>query len=384
MPAPAPPAAGADLPWHLEPDPLPVAVMGPADPSASIAIAGFGGQVLFPTRPSDFVALNPPGGKELAPFQVYDLRTMQPVGRPIAANWKADGPYDRLALSPDGAYFAARVKGHPPTVEVWSVVTGDRLNGLQVGADRRWSVVAVDFLGKDRLLVVTSTNEFGMSGEATYQTWDVAAGKKVAELSCDVVYNRKWCALSPGGRYLVQEKRARGGGQHLLLWEPAAGKLVADVEFLREKEPGNAAGLAFSPDGEEVALLWRVGKRPDVWGRLLCWDVRTGRKVVDHPIGFGWRQIDAIWEDGGTIQWCPDRSGWLVFGHLLVDHDSGAVVWRFPPEPHHSGDFMPRRFLDRDHVTTEDGVLDKRRLRIETLPRDQIDAAVKAARGGGK
>jgi hypothetical protein len=309
---------------------------------------------------------------------------MQPVGRPIAANWKADGRYDRLALSPDGAYFAGRVKGRPPTAEVWSVVTGDRPNGLPVGGRPGFAVVAVDFPGKDRLLVVSTNNEFGMFGQATYQTWDLAAGKKVAEFSSDVVYNRKWCALSPGGRYLVQEKRARAGGQHLLFWEPAAGKLVEEVEFLGQNEPGNAAGLAFSPDGEEVALLWRVGKKPATWGRLLCWDVRTGRKVADHPIVFELGHIDAMWGDGGTIQWCPDRSGWLLFGCLLVDHDSGAVVWRFPPEPHHSGEFMTRRFLDRDHVTTEDGVLDKRRLRIETLPREQIDAAVRAARGGGK
>jgi len=41
---------------------------------------------------------------------------------------------------------------------------------------------------------------------------------------------------------------------------------------------------------------------------------------------------------------------------------------------------MTRRLLDRDHVTTLDGVGDRRRLRVETLPREQIDAAVKAAR----
>jgi WD40 repeat protein len=360
-----------------------VPVGGPADPNASIPIAGFGGQTIFPTRPSDFVALNPPGGKDLAPFQMYDLRAMQPVGRPLGANGNAFGPYSRFALSPDGKYFAARAQGNPPTtVEVWSVITGDRLHGLDLGVKPGFAVGAVDFLGKDRLLVTSSNNDFGMFGDATYQTWDLESGKKVAEFSSDVIFNRKWCALSPGGRYLVQEKRARGGGHDLLFWEPAAGKLAADIEYLGKTDPGGyATGLAFSPDGEEVALLLRLGKKPDAWGRLLSWDVRTGKKLADHRIGWELSHIDAMWGDGGTIEWCPDRSGWLLFGYLLVDHDSGAVVWKFPPEPHHSGEFMTRHFLDRDHVTTEDGVLDKRRLRVETLPREQIDAAVKAARG---
>ena len=95
------------------------------------------------------------------------------------------------------------------------------------------------------------------------------------------------------------------------------------------------------------------------------------------------RQVDSLWFDGGvrSLVWCPDRSGWVLFGHLLVDRPSGAVVWHLPPEPRGSQEIVPRLFLDADHVSTVEGQFEKK-LSILTLPRAQIDAAVKAARAG--
>ena len=63
-------------------------------------------------------------------------------------------------------------------------------------------------------------------------------------------------------------------------------------------------------------------------------------EVLEHTVGYEPAMIDSLWDQGGTqtIQWTPDRSGWLLFNHLLVDRDSGAVVWKLPPEPRFSGE----------------------------------------------
>jgi hypothetical protein len=329
------------------------------------------GQVIFPTAPSAFAAVTGSGPRDPGALQVYDLRTLKPVGKPIQAKFGGLAPYEHPVLSADGAYLAARprAKGAPPTVLVWSVATGQALPPLAVDPDPKMNVGMADFLGPDRLFVMKHEHPFPDPGQkATYQTWDLKAGKLLAEFSYDLVFHGKWGALSPGRRYLVQEETGTLTGYHLHFWELPAGKLVGDVEFQGKQDKfGQAAGVAWSPDGEEVAMLWRLGQKPDLWARLLCWDVKTGKQVLDHKIGYEPSNIDSLWDQGGasTLQWLPGRSGWLLFGHLLVDREKGTVVGKLPPEPRFSGEIVPRRFLDRNHVTTIDKVGLERRLRVE-------------------
>jgi hypothetical protein len=110
-------------------------------------------------------------------------------------------------------------------------------------------------------------------------------------------------------------------------------------------------------------MIWRLGNKPKSWGRLLCWEVKTGRKLVDHNLGYEPNSIDSLWFKGGTtcIQWLPDGSGWLLFGHLLVDYETGAVVGKLGSAPGWDGAIVDRRFVDREHYTSiEGGAFDKK------------------------
>jgi hypothetical protein len=375
---PAPAAAPVDAKdepepgWDVKPDPLPDPVKGPFETKASIPVA-FMGQVVFPTRPSAFVAVTPAGTKDR--MVVYDLRTMKPVGKPIETKFN----HDALVLSSDGAYLAGLVRDkdlpHLPVVEVWSVAEGKSLRTIPLD-DKRMDVGLLDFAGKDQIVTEKATQP-----DVTYQLWDVTTGKELQHFTYRLEFNRKWAALSPGGRYLLMEETDTLSGYHMLCWDLAAGKKAGDVELQGPKEEwGQACGISFSPDGEEVAMLWRLGHK-DVWGRLFCWNVKTGKKTLNLAIPKILKDQDSLWFHGGprVVQWIPDRSGWWLFGNLLIEHDTGAAIGTTPPEPNSLGP-DDRRILDPDHVTAEGGGPFDKMLGVGTLPREEIDAAIKKAR----
>jgi hypothetical protein len=368
-------------PWQMKPDPPADKIAGPFNLKGSIPVA-FMGSVVFPTGPSPYVAVTPGGVKGQTVLQVYDLRTLKPVGQPLQAKFDAFTCWPPV-LSPDGAYLAAVPKDRDKAgVEVWTTATG-KSTTIEVDDTPKIKIGLVDFVGKGELFTMKHEHQFpDPSQTATYQVWDVKTGKDVSTFSYNLCFHGKWGGFSPGRKFLLLEETDGARGYHLLSFDIARGKQIGVFEFQGKKEPwGQAAGIAFSPDGEEVAMLWRLGQRPPAWGKLLCWDVRTGKKLVDHLLGYDPPQIDSLWGDGGprTLQWLPDKSGWLLFNHLLVDRESGAIVYRISPEPGFSGAIVERRFLDRDHVTTLEGTFEKQ-LRVIALPREQIDAAVKKAR----
>jgi predicted Zn finger-like uncharacterized protein len=376
-----PPEQNNEVPWQMKPDPVPEN-RDPVNVNGSVAL---GGLVVHSTSPhSPFVAISQ---KDKNRIQVYDLRQMKPVGAVIQG--KFDGFVQKLVLSPDGAYFATLLQKVPKeTVEVWSVDTGQSLCKIEVDPNPEMKVGALDFAGPGRLLTAKHKGQFPLpEASTTYAVWDVKTGAKVSEFSYDLVLSRKWGEFSPGRKYLVLEQTDGGRGYHLVAWDLTTGKSAGEFAFQGKKDPwGQAAGIAFSPDGEKVAMLWRLSNKPKSWGRLLCWEVKTGRKLVEHNIGYDLNGIDSLWFKGGTtcIQWMPDSSGWLLFGHALVDYETGATVGKVGKEPAWDGAIVDRRFVDRDHLTSVEGGAFNKKLVLVTLPRAEIDAATREARAKAK
>jgi hypothetical protein len=381
-----PPAAnekadGADLPWAIKPDPGAAKIQGPFDLKGSIPVA-FMGEVLFPTAPSPFVMVTPVEVKDRSMLRMYDLRTLKPIGEPLRGKFDVF-KYMKMTASPDGAYLATipnRMFGETTIVEVWSTATGRLLHTIEIDENPKVKAGLIEFAGKDRLLVMKHEGQFVIpETRTTYELWDLKTGKRASQFTLDFLFSWKWGGWSPGRKHMIL---AGNGTYHMYVYELDGGKLTGEFPFQKKDDAwGQGAGITFSPDGKEVAMLWRLGKKPNVWGRLLCWDVATHKKLFDHPINYDVKSIDSLWSEGGprVLQWWPERSGWLLFGHLLIDRESGAVVHKLGPEPAFHGAIVERRFLDADHVTTIEGPLDPK-LRIIALPRAEIDAAVKKAR----
>jgi hypothetical protein len=369
--------------WAVEPDavgPPP----GPLNLKGSLPAPFMGLVVLSTSAHSSMLAMAPPGIKDKSQVQVYDLRQMKPVGKLIRGSFGAFN--QKFALSPDGAYFATLAPtAARSTVEVWSAATGESVRKIEVDPDPQMKVSMFDFVWDNHLITLKHKGEFvDFEVECAYQVWDLKTGAEVTHFSYDLRFIPRWGTFTPGRHYMVMEHTRGKGEFHIVFWDLRTGQQAGDLRFQGKDDPwGQASGIAFTPDGEKMALLWRLANGQDRWLRLYCFDVKSGKKLRDVPrIDSKALRGEHPWIKGGTfsIQWLPDGSGLLLFGYLLVDYESGAVVWKIGPEPMSDNAIANRRFLDPDHVTTQEGKSFSQKLTILTLPRAEIDAAVKKAR----
>ncbi|HEY7310692.1 MAG TPA: hypothetical protein VH643_15115 [Gemmataceae bacterium] len=376
----------AEVPWNVQPDPV-VVERAALNLKDGLPMPLLGLAVHSTSAHSPMLAVPPAGVKDKSQVQVYDLRQMKPVGRPIRG---AFGTFNqKFALSPDGAYFATLVpKAARSTIEVFSSATGASVRKIEVDADPKMKVSMFDFVWDNHLLTLKHKGEFvEFAVECTYQVWDLKTGAEVTSIPYDLRFIPRWGTFTPGRRYMVMEHTRGKGDFHIVLWDLKTGKQAGDLVFQGKDELwGQASGLAFTPDGEKMALLWRIANLKQGWFRLFCFDVKTGKKLRDVKIANAGERGEYPWTRGGTpcLQWVPDGSGLLLFGHLLVDFESGAVVWKLGEEPKSEQQLVDRRFFDRDHVTTFEGGPFNRKLTILTLPRAEIDAAAKKARQAAK
>jgi len=346
------------IPWTAALDPVPAPSEGPAASWGAIPLGFLYKTVVFPALSSPFVAVSPKqpmGRPEVEGLTlVYDLRTGRPATTPFLAK---TGLGERFALAPDGKYVAGRVTNLPSnfTIDVVETTTGRSIRRIVAGHGKEFAS-PIEFIGPDRLLTMTHENQLPDPQERTdYKVWDIRTGELVSEFSYDLVYGPKWGALSSGGRYLVFQQVQTVIGYRLVIFDLTTGKVAGDVIFQPKSEPhGQAAGITFSPDGKEFAILWHLGKKPDLWAKILVFDATTGKRLTTHSLGYEMKNIDSLWFEGGPrcIQWLPNGSGWLICGHLLVDRQTGAVTGRVGAEPKTSGDIPPRRFVGPGLVTT--------------------------------
>jgi WD40 repeat protein len=338
--------------WEVEPDPAPAQARPPAGIEQAPPIP-FREHLIYPSFAYSAVVGYVPPGKDAGRLEFADLRRMKRIGTTVQPQGKL-GDYRQMAVSPDGAYLAAIVKGDANIVEVWSIATGKSLYRIKVDENPQMKVGMIDFAGKDRLLTMKHKGLFVLAEtDSTYQVWDLKTGGELTQFTIPLVFSHKWGAISPGGRYLAMEQTAEG--YHIVFWDLTTGKLAGQFDFQGQKDPwGQASGLAFTPDGEKLAMVWILGKKPDCFCRLLSWDVSTHKLLHDHRIGYEISSMPSVWSAGGakSLQWVPDGSGWLLVGHLLVDAESGAVVGKIPPEPHWDGEVINRRFLGTNFVTS--------------------------------
>jgi hypothetical protein len=264
------------------------------------------------------------------------------------------GAFFSWVMSPDGAYVAARPNKNDikPTVHAWSGKTGALVRALEVDPDFQMRLAWFDFADGNRLVTAKQDSVVSSVLDTTaYQVWDVRTGREVAHFNCRVPFLRGASGISPGGRYLLLTN-TKPDGCSLAFIDLRTGKPAGTIRLQRENEAlGGAVGIAFAPDGSEVAMLWRYA-RGQTWGRLVCWDLATGKKVRDHKIG---RLHPALerWPEGDyrAFQWLPDGKAWLLWERLVIDRDTGNYLGDIDPGRQDGAPDQHRRFLDREHFS---------------------------------
>src|SRR5262249_7969120 len=109
------------------------------------------------------------------------------------------------------------------------------------------------------------------ASENAVKVWDVATGKELATFKhADPVVGG---ASSPDGKTVAAAYR--GKAAHVKLWDLATGKERASL-----KGPVSAFGaLAFSPDGQVLAVAGRVDDNGDLDNVVRLWDPATGKQI---------------------------------------------------------------------------------------------------------
>ncbi|MDR3637593.1 MAG: PQQ-binding-like beta-propeller repeat protein [Isosphaeraceae bacterium] len=351
--------AGAEL-WQLEVDP-------PAQPAPAVddqivlrvPPSFFGGDVVFPTAPSAFVAVGRNGDRNDV-REVWNLAAKKRVGA-IRGDFKVDKPF---ALSPDGSLFAAKATFDKSCV-VFDTKTGRMVAQLRVDSP---FTEYLDFAGSDRVIT-------GRPGDRLFEVWDLKSQKAQAEIQPRERVAKDGIALSPGRKYLAMTAKNK-----LWVYEVATGRKVGEAEIPKNGPfdvGDNGKGLAFSNDGTLLAGLF------DSFGlHVLCWDAATGQVVTQYkyddksgikaPLGF----------EGRALDWLADNSGWLLFGAVVVDRQSGQKVFTIPSDTP-AADKVPRRVIGDNVVMITVGDAQNRTVRGYKLDADKIARASKIVAEGG-
>ncbi len=259
---------------------------------------------------------------------IWDVAGNRGLGKPFPTNTQNHTPEPSpptFALSPDGQTLAvARFDGR---VDLIDAETLRRTGGFEAFAGG--SVLAVEYAPEGRRLAVAGQN--GAVG-----VWDPASGRRLGPL-----------LLSPRGpevanRYSVQALAFGTGG---LL---AAAGVGGDVRIwaLDGRQPIDppgdlppfVMGLAFSPDGSQLAIPFgaRGGATPD---GVEIWDVNTGERLVRLTSDGEVRSV-AFSTDGGLLAggqldgnaYLWDTESWDRVGALLTSREGEALSVAFSPD----------------------------------------------------
>jgi hypothetical protein len=320
--------------------------------------------VVYPSTPSPLVAV----GKNIVNTDsrvIWDLSTGKQVGS-LAGKIDLGDP---LALSPDGKYLAGAPLLERRVVDVWDVATG-KATRLTV-SETPVFLDLLDFASPDKLVV----GKAGRKGKVL-QIWDIPGAKMDHEIEGPAHFDREAVALSPGRKYLALTANGK-----LLVYDLQSGALAGSKLLPKPENFGSLTcrGLQFSPDGVELAGLFHALEKT----RVLSWDVAKGEIVADRGFegDLKTKLKNAILYRGKALDWLTDRSGWLVYGQMITDHDSDTVLGFVPADDPAPG---PRRIVDRDHLAVITGNFNAKQLELVSLPWDKIKAARANRAAGGQ
>ncbi len=354
----ADPNAPAPELWKVKPDPAP---SQPADIAPDVVLhvppSFFGGDVTFPTAPSSCVAVGRNGDANDV-REVWDLAAKKRIGA-IRGSVKLEKP---LALSPDGGLLAGR---SDRVIAVFDVKTGRPVAQLEAEGH---SVKYLDFAGPGQLVT-------GDPGDRRFQVWDLKTQKSDLDIAPRDRGEEHAIALSPGRRFLAMVSK-----DNLLVYDLETGRKAGETKVPKHKNNFfelNCKGLAFSPDGAELAGVFE-----SFGTHLLCWDVATGKLTHQFPYDEKSNVKQTLGAETGSIQWLADRAGWLVFGAIVLDHQSGQRIFTIPNDTPNA-DKHERRIVGKNIVMITIGDGQKRVVGGFALPTETLAKASKIIEQGG-
>ncbi len=206
----------------------------------------------------------PPKGGDEAPRKpvVFD-----PTKGPIKCVGHT-GVVMAVAITPDGkTAFSA---GADRTLRFWDTRDGSELRKIELfKPDNRTPTTFQLTVSPDGLLLVAATPD------PQLRFWEVESGKEVTGRYG--IPRALAVAFAQDGKRLA----AVGYSETHRVWEMPAGRLLAEIP--KPPEDGSARHVAFSPDGENLAISCSGSKDEEMpQPRMKVWNLQT-KKVVFQP-----------------------------------------------------------------------------------------------------
>ncbi|MFK7817939.1 MAG: hypothetical protein AB8G99_04430 [Planctomycetaceae bacterium] len=125
------------------------------------------------------------------------------------------------------------------------------------------------------------------------------------------------------------------------IYDLETGKRVAVMDAAETGFPiSMCGGLAFSPDGREIAALAHMD-------RLVIWNAESGAVVLNHILE---RSVTRRSESTRSVEWMPDGRGWLINGTMLLLDKPLSIVWDAADASVGQRGFV----VDTNHVLVQD------------------------------
>ncbi|MXV73839.1 hypothetical protein F4Z99_06140, partial [Candidatus Poribacteria bacterium] len=313
-----------------------------------LAVAGGAGILLYDTRTYQEVSFFTdtghgvvgysvsfsPDGKTLASadltsISLWSVETGQRL-RTLTAPDLPDLVVTCVAFNPDGKTLASIGSS---IVHLWDVDTGNLLHTL-VGKRHG---VSNAIQGVSPLRVIFSPDGKTLASTTIYphdllQLWDVETGDLLHTLEHEHYFTD--VAFSPDGKMIASAIGGRDG-QILYFWDVETGQRLRT--FTEHGYDINS--IAFSPDGQTLAIGSQYTIQGDDGGDLTLWDLDTGT-LLHTLVGHGYYIIDVAFSPDGQTLTSASGEGTLRFwnvetGQLLYtsnDHTTNITDVAFSPD----------------------------------------------------
>lgn len=207
-----------------------------------------------------------------------------------------------VAFSPDGsliavAYASFGTHAFSNKVLIWNLLKWRQVKLLR-GCSGNVDDIAFTPDGKHLLCVGGTKNRF-MGGELT--AWAVHTWKAARTIEGEDVHSLRRVAGSPDGRLWAAGSALSGGGDmdKLYLWDADTGSFVRGFGQI----PHDIQGLAFSPDGDSLAVGVGGDRTVSIWSVAdgeCRWRKRAHTEANELPVVFS--------SDGSILASCGDRN----------------------------------------------------------------------------
>ncbi len=312
-PEPDPKPASVATNWSLTVDPVPTGIhVTKSHKLALVKVPQFGAlgpdfveagrlRVLYSATPGVAVAIGL--NDETKQYRdVWDFVTKKKIG--TIRNLQLSGAKGQ-AISPDGRFFAFKPQWDP-AVQILDLVSGKKSTTPKLAGS---ASKLVAFAGATRLIYEDKGEiRIHAAPEFEFKTFVKPAGWSPDD---------GW-ALSPSGKYLAAIRKVKGGSAAEFFdldTGESAGKLTL-------AEAGTCLGLAFSPDGKQLAA-WIDGAAP----ALKKWQVADGAIAGQHDLTAVAGNIEPHESyQGQRVEWFPNGRHVLLGGRVVFDAEEGIIA----------------------------------------------------------